>query len=265
MMTQRLWWCVGYGLILGLLCSLLPAQAAQRKLLIVGEAWAPFEFEQDGRVVGMDVDIARYILTRMDIDFEMRIMPWSRAWSMIQNGQADAAFSVSRKAERQEFLLYPQEDMWTSEYVFFARRDRQLPPIENYRDVHLKQLQVGVVRDNSYNDEFWKVFPRTPEGKLYHLLQPARNADINFKKLARGRIDLYIIDKTIGLYNLSQMRLQQEIAPHGAVLFAKGYPMPFARKSDYPDLPGIAARFEQALVELKASGEYDKIRERWLK
>jgi polar amino acid transport system substrate-binding protein len=252
-------------LLLGMGCGGTAAQAADRKLLIVGEAWAPFEFEENGNVVGIDVDIARHILTKMGIDFEMRILPWSRAWSMVENGQADAVFSTSRKDDRQPYLWYPKEDMWTSEYVFFVRRDRKQPHFVGYTDVQAQQLQVGVVRDNTYNDAFWKAFPRSADGKLHALLQPARNAEINFKKLARGRIDLYILDKTIGLYTLAQMQLQQELDYYDTALFSKGYPMPFVRKSDYPNLQNIAAQFEQELIALKASDTYQQIREKWFK
>ena len=240
-------------------------EASARKLLIVGEAWPPFEFEDNGQVVGIDVDIVRHIMGKMHIETEMRLMPWSRAWSMVENGQADAVFSTSRKDDRKPYLYYPKEDMWTSEFVFFTKRADKLPVLNGYEDVKAKELQVGVVRGNSYNNDFWKAFPRTEAGKLHQLLQPARSAEVNFKKLARGRIDLYILDKTVGLYMLSQLQLQQDIAFYETALFAKGYPMPFVKKSDYPGLAEIAAQFERELIALKASGEYDKLREKWFR
>ena len=49
------------------------------------------------------------------------------------------------------------------------------------------------------------------------------------------------------------------------ILFSKGYPMPFAKKSDYPGLKKIADDFERELARMKKSGEYDKILLRWLK
>lgn len=248
-----------------LCCLFLSAQAKERKLLIVGEAWPPFEFEENGEVIGIDVDIVKYIMKKMRIDVEMRLMTWSRAWAMVENGQADAVFSTSRKEERKPFLYYPQEDMWTSEFVFFTQRDNKLPHLQSYDEVKDKALRIGVVRGNSYNTDFWQAFPRTASGKHHPLLQPARSAEVNFKKLARGRIDLYILDKTVGLYMVRQMKLQQEIDFYDTALFAKGYPMPFVKKSDYPQLAAIAEQFEQELKAFKSSEEYHKIREKWLK
>ena len=46
--------------------------------------------------------------------------------------------------------------------------------------------------------------------------------------------------------------------------FSKGYPMPFAKKSSYPNIEQIAEQFEQELIEIKQSGVYDEIREKWL-
>lgn len=247
------------------LSLVMHAYADNPKLVIVGESWPPFEFEENDKVVGIDADIAQHIFKKMNIPVEMRVMPWARAWAMIEKGEADAAFSTSRKDTREPYVYYPKEDMWTSEFVFFTRRDQKLPQLHGYDDAKAKNLRIGIVRGQSYNDAFWKAFPRDAEGKFHPQLQAARDAEVNFHKLARGRIDLYIIDKTVGLYTLAKMKLQDDIVYYEAPLFAKGYPMPFAKKSTYPNLATIASRFEQELIALKTSGEYQQIRDKWLK
>jgi len=152
------------------------------------------------------------------------------------------------------YLYYPKEDMWKSEYVFFVQKDKKKLVFNGYADA--KGLTVGIIRENSYHESFWKANLKTLE---------AVDAEMNFKRLGKGHIDLFPIDKTIGRYTLGLLGLKEKITYYDYVIFSKGYPMPFARKSKHPDIKQIADRFEQELIKMKASGEYDKIVDKWLK
>lgn len=238
---------------------------AERKLVVVGESFPPFEFMKDGKAVGVDVDIATTIFKEMNIDVEVKILPWKRAWKMIETGKADAVFSTSRKDKRKPFLYYPEENMWVSEYVFFKQGEVGETMSIGYQDALKNKYTVGVIRGNSYHDSFWNAFPNQPDGSLNAMLEEAVDADINFQKLAKGRMDLFIIDKIVGLYLVRINDLQDKIIYSNQVLFSKGYPMPFAKKSNYPEIDKIAQQFEQKLIEIKKNGEYQKILDRWLK
>lgn len=254
------------ALIAVMICFASTATASQ-KLQVVAESWPPFEFEDPEKgVIGIDVDIATHIFNKMNIDFEIHILTWTRAWRKIQEGEADAALSVSRKAKREPFLYYPQQNMWVSEYVFFVHKDKKRNNFGGYEDAKRLNLRIGVVPGNSYNEAFWKTFPYIDKDgkKLHHQLDSANSMELNLKKLAKGRIDLYIVDKTIGLYAIKQLKLQDILTYYPQPLFSKGYPMPFAKNSTYPDIKKIAERFEAELLLLKESGKYDEIFDKWL-
>lgn len=239
-----------------LLASLLPSLAsAERAIKVTGEEWPPFEFMQDGKAVGIDVDVATEVFKRLGLTVEFDFLNWKRAWSYVEEGQVEAVVSTSRKDERKPFLIYPQEDMWTSSYVFFVNKDKKAPALGGYEDVKAKGLTVGTIRGNSYNEDFWAAGLKTEE---------ATDLETSLKKLAGGRIDLVIADKTVGLYTAKMLGIRNQIAVYDTVLFSKGYPMPFASKSDYPGLADIAARYEAELKKLKADGTYDKIFAKWL-
>lgn len=224
-----------------------------RDLIVVGEAWPPFEFKEGSDATGIDVDIAKAIFDKMGIPYQMKILPWARAWAMVEKGEADAVFSTSRKSKREPYLYYPKEDMWTSSFVFFVAKDKKKDSFDGYNDA--QGLTVGVVKGNSYNDDFWAAKLKTEESV---------DLPSALKKLASGRIDLLPADKTVGLYSLKQLGLQDKVTFYEFSLFSKGYPMPFAKKSSYPNLEEVSKQFEMELLKLKASGEYGKIREKWL-
>jgi len=241
------------------------AQAASQKILVVGESFPPFEYvNEKGEVVGIDVDIANEIFAKLGVEPEYKIHAWARAWSMIENGKADAVFTTSRKDKRKPFLFYPQEDMWKSEFVFFVRKGDKTTD-GGYGSAQGKT--VGVVRGNSYHDSFWATFPYQDEDKtkLNTNLKPAKDLATSLRKLAAGRVDLVIADRTVGLATAKEEGLLDKIDDQQTVLFGKGYPMPFAKKSSYPGLEGLAQKFEEQLIALKASDRYQEILNKWLK
>ncbi len=223
------------------------------KLLIVGEQYAPFEFKVENEITGIDVEIANRIFKRMGVEFQIKILQWDVAWKMIEKGEADAVFSTSRKKAREPFLYYPKEDMWVSEYVFFVRKDKKREKFNGYEDA--KKHVVGIIKGNSYHDSFWSAGLNTVDGK---------GIDDNFKKLAKGEIDIFPCDKIVGGYSLQLLKLQDEISYYDTILFSKGYPMPFAKNSKHPRLKQISEQFEKELIKMKQSGEHDEIITEWM-
>jgi polar amino acid transport system substrate-binding protein len=154
--------------------------------------------------------------------------------------------------------------MWVSEYVFFNNSKRILPSLKNYDDVIEASFQIGTIRGYSYNNGFWESFPNVADGSLNKQLQAVTNIDLNFRKLARDRIDLFLADRTVGLFTIKKMGLRHLIETEGYPLFSKGYPMPFVRKSNYPDIEKVSKLFEQELAIIKNNGVYQKIFNRWV-
>jgi len=237
---------------------------AEEKLLIVAEDWPPFEFIENNEVVGIDIDIIRSIFNKINVPYEIQIVPWARAWKLIVNGVADISLTTSRKPERDPYVYYSNEDMWLSEYVFFVNQDNYDPNFNGYEDAQKKKLRIGIIRDNSYDPDFWKVFPHTPEGDYNAQLDAVRDPMINFLKLSKNRIDLYIMDKTVGLYIIKNNNFSEQITYYNNTLFAKGYPIAFSKKSSFPGLKDIADKFNYELILFKKSDEYQKIFNKWV-
>ena len=249
--------------------------SAEKKLIIVGEGFAPFEFTQDGKAVGIDIDIAKYIFNKMNIPVEFRIQPWKRAWYNIETGKADAILSTSLKEKRKPYLLYPQENMWVSEYVFFVMKDKVQPNFGGYETAIQQKLTIGIINGNSYHPSFWQAFPYENGATNFQVdlvslqlndqLAGVNKFEQNLKKLVRGRIDLVIADKTVGLYTAKLLGLYDQITYYDIALYSKPYPMPFAKKSSYPNIEKIGNQFEQELKALKQSGKYQSFFDKWLK
>ena len=46
------------------------SQSDSKRLLVIGEEFAPYEFVQDGKVVGIDIDICNHIFAKLGYDVE---------------------------------------------------------------------------------------------------------------------------------------------------------------------------------------------------
>ncbi|MCG7497998.1 transporter substrate-binding domain-containing protein [Vibrio sp. Of7-15] len=272
----------GIGRLTLFLCGYLvlssPVYAVDvdRALIVVGEEFPPFEFIENDKVVGIDIDIASHIFDKIGIPVEFHILPWKRAWYMVKTGQADAVLSTSRKDSREPYLWYPEQSMWASEFVFFTHKKQVLPAFEGYSTILEKNLKVGIIQGNSYHSNFWQAFPYQDGSTyfqgdsslipLHSQLYASSSLKMNMKLLSvQGRIDVYPADKTVGLYTIKQMNLQDSITYYDSVLFSKSYPMPFSKASKYPGIKYIADKFDRELKILKESGEYQKIINKWIK
>jgi polar amino acid transport system substrate-binding protein len=258
------------------LLSLLTFNLHAETFTVVGEEFAPFEFKQDGQVVGIDVDIARHILTKLGIEPVFKIHPWKRAWSQVESGEVEAVFTTSRKSKREPYVMYPEEDMWVSDFVFFVKSDNKKEGFNGFESAKAENLKIGIIPGNSYKDIFWQTFPYADgkaefQGDLdtsstYNKqLSTAKDLTTNLKKLATGRVDLVIADRTVGQYTAKLNGLSDQISFYEKPLYGKGYPMPFVKGSKYPNLANIAEKFEAELKKIKANGEYQKIMDKWLK
>lgn len=249
---------------------------ANKNFIVVCEEWPPFEFIQNDKPSGIDVEIANIIFKKLNISVEYKILPWKRAWAMVETGEADAVFSLSRKKTREPYVWYPTENMWISEYVFFVLKENKKNDFKGYESIKKDKLSVGVVGGNSYHSSFWNAFPYTDGSTefkgdlssntiLNPQLQSVTKLDQNLVKLVGGRIDLFIADKTIGLYTVKMKGFSDKITFYDVVIYSKPYPIAFTKNSKYPNIKDIFKKFELELKKMKDSGEYQIILDKWLK
>jgi len=235
-----------------------------RPLTFVCEEWVPWEYIEDGKVVGVDAAIVDYIMGRIGIPYKIEIYPWSRAWMMAEKGKADAVLSISYQASREEILLYtedqrqfaktgaiPENYLWMSEYVFFVmNQNRKSSKFESYSQLKEDGVRIGRNRDYSYCPEFMET---NFEGPFYSKTEDGLLA------LVAGEIDLYPMDKTIGLAYLKRLGLADSVTWLEKPLFSKPYLSPFCRKSNLPDLDKVMKAFYRELRIMRSNGTYDRL------
>jgi len=223
---------------------------AKEKIVLSTLHYPPYIIQGEGGQppTGFDVEVVREVFKRMNMDFELEILPWKRALQHARNGATDGVLSCS---PRDAFLV--SEPISTATDALFLRNDADL---SEYQITHISDL------------------PKYPELKIggingYKQLQlldelnipydSSSDDDIALKKLFAGRIDVLLTIMEFGKYRLKQLELPDLVID--IPIRQKEYHVCFAlnRKG----VKALNARFNKTLNEVRADGTYDAIHARY--
>ena len=214
-------------------------------ITVVTEPWPPYVFLQDGQLRGVDYEVSQHILQDLGYQPDWRVMPWKRAQHDVLAGQADAILDITVNAERQNKYHFPTEPLSNSESVLFYRTSDPFP----YSTLDdLRGLRIGVSAGYSYGNPAFN--------QAEHLTrEPCPSIESCLLMLQRGRVDMTVINRQVGLYTLSLLGLEG-IAYHPQPLSSGPLYLAFARR---PDLADLALRFGEALKTYKQTAGYQQI------
>lgn len=188
-------------LLTAVLFTCLGLTAHGEQLRIVTEPWAPYVYEENGKMRGLDYEATVIVFERLGIDVQWQFLPWKRCLAMLDQGQADGALDIFHSQERDALLLYPSEPLSEVEFVLFYANERP-HPFESLDD--LRGLTIGTSPGYLYGPQF-------NDSSLFNR-EPAPSHEANFGKLARGRIDLLITDRRVGQHVLKELGLENQIS-----------------------------------------------------
>ena len=239
----RLW-----GLLTIFLCASAVVRAAPEKTLwLVTEAWPPYAYECGGEPCGVDVELVTHVLERLGYRIHIQFVPWPRAMAQLQGGKADAILDISKgvQNEREQILLFPAEPLSSSSNSLFYRKSE---PFRYQGLASLSGKRVALVRGYNYSANFMSAPYFSRELGMSH--------EQNMKKLARGRVDLALMDTAVGLYLIRTLHLEEQITRDPTLFSAGKLYLAFASR---PTFAGLVTDFEQELRAYKKTAEYEQL------
>ncbi|MCF5141677.1 transporter substrate-binding domain-containing protein [Pseudomonas sp. PA-6-1D] len=188
-------------LLTAVLFACLSFTAYGEKLRVVTEPWAPYVYDDNGSMRGLDYETTMIVFQRLGVEVEWQFLPWKRCLAMLDQGHADGALDIFHSHERDALLLYPSEPLSAVEFVLFYANDRP-HPAHTLDD--LRGLTVGTSPGYLYGEAF-------SESSLFDR-EPAPSHEANFGKLSLGRIDLVITDRRVGQHVIKAMGLEGKVS-----------------------------------------------------
>ncbi len=220
----------------------------ERGKLVVG-ADVPYGvmefFDESGNPVGIDVDIAKEIISKIGVELEIKTMPFDDLFGAVKNEEVDVVISaITITPERQEEMLFsiPYFDGGLVVVVGSDNRDINVPE-------GLKDKKVGVLKGTTGED--FALGYIGPSLVTSHITNEERE-----QALLNGETDAIIIDY-IAAIDLVKKHPSLEIV--GGPLNQEFYGIA-TKIGNNALMDGI----NEILRELKRTGRIDEIKAKWM-
>lgn len=228
--------------------------SAQTTLRVVTEEFPPYNYTENGKLTGLGTEVVEAVVKEAGFQAEFQSLPWARAYDTATNVPGVLIYSIVRTAERDQLFKWVGV-IGSTEYYLFSLPDRKLQ-LHSLDDA--RRLQVGAV-SQSVGEQFL-LSQGFVKGKN---LQSSAKNELNYEKLRRGRVDLWIMNRISAYHLVRQAGQDPEKVLHSALpipeLSAQSYYMAFGNQT--PD--ATVEQFQKALEAVKRNGSFDRLQRKW--
>lgn len=185
--------CLARAFVAWVALNIMGGPAFAQKVAVVTEEMAPYNFidEKDQGITGLSTELVQEIFKRANVEHQIKVYPWARAYRMAQEAPNVAIYSIGRNEEREKLFK------WVGVIVnreVFVYKLKGRPEIKANSLGDLKPYKFGGIRDGA----------RTMYLRKEGLVVEESNDDAsNIKKLQSRRIDVFPSDEPNLVY-LSQ-------------------------------------------------------------
>lgn len=206
-MSRGRWFAAPALALLGVLAALAGPVAAQcqRVVFSANPDYPPYHWAEGNHIAGASVALTGRILDELGVPWEARFVgPWPRVLKSAEYGEIDLVVSLKPTPEREAYLQFTRSPAFPNPMAVFAARARPIQ-FDDFADL------IGKRGGRSKGDRFGDEFDRFAEKQL--ALEDADSLEINFQKLAAGRIDYVVTGLYTGRAQLLATGLGERIAP----------------------------------------------------
>jgi polar amino acid transport system substrate-binding protein len=239
--------------------SILGAEKDRKTLVLAGDYWCPYNCYPQGPNQGYLVELIRRALDIYNIDVVYKMLPWHEILAKIDSGAIDGVIGISNINNKE--LVTTRLPLEYSTVVAFTRSDTDWI----YDGVSsLKGKKVGLVveyrLDESLNNYWGTYYVKNPGG---FALEDDENAVIDsIGNLIGGHSDVYFEDQRVVEAYISKTGLTPYIRNAGKVSDNK-VPIYVAFSNKIHNINEYINYLEEGIASLKATGEYDDLRQKY--
>tara|TARA_B100000959_G_scaffold287292_1_gene370865 strand:- start:2347 stop:3093 length:747 start_codon:yes stop_codon:yes gene_type:complete len=210
---------------------------------ILTEEFPPYNYTRDGKVTGLSTEIVREILKRIDHPDNIKVHSWALAYKIIQKKDNVVLYSTVRSKGRENLFKWVGP-ISISNLVFFAKKGSGIL-MKSYDDAR-KVKSIGV-----YRLDHAELFLKE---KGFNNLDIVLDPGLNPRKLAAGRLSLWMINGKVGVFLAKEAGVLDKIEK---VYEIKTDALYLAFSKTIPD--AVIDKWQKTLDGIKSDGTYDKI------
>ncbi len=217
----------------------------------VDTTYPPMEFESvDGKITGLDVDLAKALAKELGVEAEFVVMPWDGILAGLQSNRYDiimSSMNVTPDRQKQvDFVEYVKMGQ-----VFVVKKTAK--PVKS--EAELAGLVVAVQADTT---SFEAVEGFKKSGIAIKDVKAFKGATEAFQALKAGQADAIVIDEAVGFY-YAGLDSKTFLVSGNAL---KPEPIGIAvKKTDKK----LHTELTKALAAIKKNGSFKRIYKEWLK
>ncbi|KAA0890275.1 glutamine ABC transporter substrate-binding protein GlnH [Pusillimonas sp. ANT_WB101] len=234
------------GLTLAMALPAMHVSAQEKELLVATDtAFVPFEFKQDGKYTGFDIDLWDAIAKEAGLKYKLQPMDFNGIIPGLQTGNIDAALAgITIRDDRKKVIDFsdPYYESGLAILVNNATND-----IKTAKDLEGKTVAVKI---GTATVDYLK--ENVPQAKLK--LFP--NIDNAFLELATNRVDAVVHD-TPNVQYYANTGGKGRVKVVGALKSGDYYGIAFPKGSD------LVPTVNKALKALHDNGKYDELYTKW--
>lgn len=240
-------------IILILLFSTIPGKSNEIVKLATVD-FPPYSYLEKDKIKGIEVEIIERIFEKQGIKYTIELLPFNRALISVEDGDRDFIFNIYKNPDRLKKFDY-SDPILDNPLIIFIKKDSNIVFTGNINE--LRNYNIGTMLGYTYSPEFDKA----RNDKLIKTEEVCGHEQ-NFKKLVSGRIDIYIVERSVGLYFTKKLGIQQQVKYLNIPLKKQNGYIGISKKNSKKVL---FSKINEGLKALKASGEYQKIFDKYLK
>lgn len=234
-----------------------PAEVAPRRVVIrflTDSDFPPFNFyDEDGVLVGFNVDLARAICLELNTPCDIKARPWEELFPDMKRGEADAVIAAHKVTAAALSDVAFTERYFHTPGRFAGRKES---PRVDMTPSGLDGKRIAVARGTAH-EAFLKAFFRDSPLAIYE------NADLARQALTAGKVD-FLFDDGISLAfwlngTLSRQCCEMRGGPFlEPKFFGDGIAIAVPKND-----PQIRHLLNKALDKVRASGRFDELVQRY--
>lgn len=227
-------------------------QCSEKVLNFAADLWCPYSCRQNADEPGFLVELAQLAFEKAGYKVDYKVIPWSRAIAMTREGKLDGILGAY-KSDAPDFI-FPRLNQIVSVSSFWVLKDSSW----KYEGIQsLVNITLGISLGYSYGQEIDQFIYHNQNNPARIQFASGENPImVNFEKLFNKRITTVLEDRNVAKFFLQSTQNLQKVKEAGSLKEEKVY---IAFSPEKPDSVEYAKILTEAMIELKNSGELEKL------
>ena len=254
------------SVLLMLMASPVLSQQESKVLRSGWYQWDPYQYEivknDLKHLTGLDVQLLRAVFGKMGIELQIDPVGWRQHQLDVKDGTRDIAGGAFRSKEREEYAYYSipyrsEKDM------LYVRKGEQKKFKFNTAEELVKILESGTYKLGVIDGYFYgaPLMQYINDPQYANRIIKVQDDRANFTNLLEHKIDAFPIDHLVGATLGWRHGWQKQVVEMPNPVFEDSIHVLFSKKTTNPEL---VDRFNQTLLQMQHSGEYNKVMRNYL-